>query len=410
MKSKKNIYELIFLSLIFFYISVIFFTAQGTQNYDSWLLYINLANTYGIIDGYSFRVDTYPPLSTLIMKVFYDMLSFLNFEIFFIIKFVVIFFFYLSLLTIYFYSKSVLLSVFFIITFLISVMGMIDLDIVFAFFLILSLIALKKKNILLFSIFYCISILIKWQPITIFPFLALYISEFNFSHLKLFKNLSFNKLFNLKNIMISSLVVFTFIIIFSLTYGFLPVAKSFNAAISHNLTSGNALNFNWIITWILTVSDGSYSEQIIFRRINSESPYYVYLGSLIFFIILIFLIFSFAKKENRNIEDVYYYCALAFFALFTFNKGVHQNHLFTSALLFFLLAIENKKFLLHAVITSGIFNFNLIIFYGINGSGSQGRMTPVYGIFDVSLIIASLNIFCFIYTFYLFLRKKHFLN
>ena len=41
-----------------------------------------------------------------------------------------------------------------------------------------------------------------------------------------------------------------------------------------NTTSGNALNFNWIITWILTVSDGSYSEQIIFRRINSESPYY----------------------------------------------------------------------------------------------------------------------------------------
>ena len=66
--------------------------------------------------------------------------------------------------------------------------------------------------------------------------------------------------------MISSSVVFTFIIIFSLTYGFLPVAKSFNAAISHNFTSGNALNFNWIITWILTVSDGSYSEQIIFLK------------------------------------------------------------------------------------------------------------------------------------------------
>ena len=411
MKFNKCINEIILLNIVFFYVSIIFFSAEGTQNYDSWVLYIDLANTHGIIDGYSFRVDTYPPLSTLVLKIFYDFLTIFDLKIFFIIKTVVTFFFYVSLITIYFYSRNVLLSIFFILTFLISAMGMMDLDIIFAFFLILSFIALKKKNILIFSIFYCISILIKWQPITIFPFLALYISEFNLAHYKAIKNLNLSKLLNFKNIIKASSVVFIFILVFSLTYGFLPIAKSFNVAINHSFTSGNALNFNWIITWILSVSDGSYSEQIIFRRITSDSPYYVYLGSIIFFIIFFYLLFSFAKKENRNIQDIYYFCALAFFALFIFNKGVHQNHLFTAALLFFLLAIENRKFLLHAVITSGIFNLNLITFYGINGTGSQGRMTTVYGIFDLSLILAFLNIVCFIYTFSLFLRKKtNFIN
>ena len=406
MKFSKSVKEIIFLNIIFFYVALIFFNSKGTHNYDAWVFYINQANTYGIIDGYSLTFgNTYPPFSALILKLFYNFLNIFDIKIFSIIKTAVTFFFYFSVISIYLYSKNILLSIFFIFSFLVSSMGMIDLDIICAFFLILSMIALKKKNIYIFSFFYCIAILIKWQPIVIFPFLAIYISEFNFFKINQIKNSNLNGILNLRNVIQATSIVFVFILICSLTYGFLPLAKSFYVALKHTYISGNALNFNWLITWIIQVSDGSFTDRITYRKINSESPFYVYLGSMIFFTTYFFLVFSFAKKKNRKIEDFYYYCAIALFAQFIFNKGEHQNHLFTSALFFLLLTIENKKFLIHSIITSVIFNFNLISFYGIDGQA--GRMTPAFRIFDFSLILALLNVLFFIYIFFLFLKKKY---
>ena len=406
MKLSKSVKELIFLNIVFFYIALIFFNSKGTHNYDVWVFYLYQANAYGIIDGYSLtHGNTYPPFSALILKLFYNFLNIFDFKIFTIIKATVTIFFYLSIISVYLYSKNIFLSIFFIFSFLISSMGMLDLDIICGLFLILSLIALKKNNIFLFSILYCISILTKWQPIVIFPFIAIYISELNFNKINEIKNKNFNNVLNLRNLAQATSVVFLFILICSLTYGFLPIAKSFYVALKHTMISGNALNFNWLITWIIQLSDGTFVDRIIYRKITSESPLYVYLGSIVFFTIFFFLIFSFANKKNRKIEDTYYYCAIALFAQFIFNKGEHQNHLFTSALFFLLLAIENKKFLIHSIITSIIFNLNLITFYGIDGHGS--RMTPALGIFDFSIILALLNVLCFIYIFFLFFKKKY---
>ena len=64
--------------------------------------------------------------------------------------------------------------------------------------LILALISLKKKKLVWFSVYYCLSVLTKWQPIVIFPFLFIYISEFSGERLS---NLSIrNLLASLKSI------------------------------------------------------------------------------------------------------------------------------------------------------------------------------------------------------------------
>ena len=163
MKLSKSLKELIFLNIVFFYIALIFFNSKGTHNYDVWVFYLYQANAYGIIDGYSLtHGNTYPPFSALILKLFYNFLNIFDFKIFTIIKATVTFFFYLSIISVYLYSKNIFLSIFFIFSFLISSMGMLDLDIICGLFLILSLIALKKNNIFLFSILYCISILTKF--------------------------------------------------------------------------------------------------------------------------------------------------------------------------------------------------------------------------------------------------------
>ena len=140
---------------------------------------------------------------------------------------------------------------------------MIDLDIFYALFLIVAFIALKKKKIILFSIFYCISILTKWQPIVIVPFFIIYISELNIKNFSIESIIDSLKSLNFQNLLKSFLVVIIFVSVCSITYGFLPIAKSFYVSLNHNYLSGNALNFNWIITWLLQLAENkSYNGQI----------------------------------------------------------------------------------------------------------------------------------------------------
>ena len=93
--------EIFLLSIIFFYIGLIFINVPGTQNYNAWVYYIELANNNGIIGGYAARVDTYPPLSVLILKIFYNIFSSLGLEAFIAIKISTFFIFYITSLIIY---------------------------------------------------------------------------------------------------------------------------------------------------------------------------------------------------------------------------------------------------------------------------------------------------------------------
>ena len=146
METTKKIKELSFLSIVIFYLSLVFFSAEGTQNYNAWVYYLDLSNSFGITAGYAERVDTYPPFSHLIIKLFYNFFSLFGLEVFSIIKISIIFFLYTSSLIIYFYSKSLKIAIFFIFSYVVCTLGSIDLDIFYALFLILAFIALKKKK------------------------------------------------------------------------------------------------------------------------------------------------------------------------------------------------------------------------------------------------------------------------
>ena len=400
METTKKIKELSFLSIVIFYLSLVFFSAEGTQNYLAWVYYLDLANAFGITDGYAYRVDTYPPFSHLILKLFYNFFSLLGLEVFSIIKISMIFFLYTSSLIIYFYSKSLKIAIFFIFSYVVCTLGSIDLDIFYGLFLILAFIALKKEKIILFSIFYCISILMKWQPIILAPFLMIYIAEVNIKSFSIKSFIDAFKSLNFQNLLKSFLVVLIFVLICFVTYGFLPIVKSFYVSLNHNYLSGNALNFNWFITWLLQLVEGrSYEGRILFTKIYSHYPNYVYLGTVIFFLIYFSILLIFSFKKRRNIEDLYFFCALAFFAVFIFNKGAHSNHLFGATLLFILLFIENRKWIFHAITTVMISNANIIMFYGINGSGK--RLGVINNSFDLTLILTILNVFYFLYLLYL---------
>lgn len=387
---KKN--EFFILIILLFYISIIFIKSQGTHNTEHWIEWIEYSNKFGIIEGYKYKVTTYPPLSTLILKFFYNLLSFFNPNItnFYTVKFSIFFFFFLSTFIIYFYASNFKITIFYIFTFLISSIGLNDLDIIFATFLILSFIFLKKNNLFFFTIFYGCSVLIKWQPIILAPLLLIYISKYKITD-------EIN-LINIKNYLINikyCIIAFFFLcIIFFGNYGFLPIIKSFYVSITHNYISGNALNFYWLITWFLKTYDSINYAPIIdgrmnWEKINSKNTI-IYSGQILFLLTYIYLLLNFLFLKKRNLTNILLFCAVISFSYFIFNKGVHQNHLFLSALLFILVYIESNKFFTNMLITSIIFNMNLFIFYGPTGTLVVDRV--INKSFDLTLIISILNI------------------
>lgn len=392
-KKKK---EFSFLLLFFFYISIIFFNSQGTHNTESWIEWVEYANKYGILEGYKYKVTTYPPLSVLILKFFYNLTSFFknDIEIFYAIKISIFFFFLLSSIIIYFYSSNIKIAIFYILTFLISSIGLNDLDVFFATFLIISFFFLKKKNLFLFTLFYGFSVLSKWQPIIIAPILLIYITKYKINKKINLINIK-NYFLNVKNCI---LAFFFLCLIFFGTYGFLPIIKSLYVSINHNYLSGNALNYNWIVTWFLKTYDATTYGPIIDGRITYtkilSKNILIYSGQILFISTYIYLILNFLLLKKRDITNLLLFCATVSFSYFIFNKGVHQNHLFLSVFLFILAYNENSKFFTYMLLTAIIFNMNLFIFYGPTGVGVIE--TVINKSFDLSIAISILNIFILI--------------
>jgi hypothetical protein len=403
---KKKTNEFFLLIILFFYISIIFIKSQGTDNTNSWIEWIEYANKFGIIEGYKYKVTTYPPFSTLILKSFYNLLFFFNsnITIFYAVKFTIFFFLFLSTFIIYFYTSNFQITIFYFLTFLISSVGLNDLDILFGTFLILSFIFLKKNNLFFFTLFYGCSVLTKWQPIIIAPIILVYISKYNITNKLNFINVK-KYFFNIR----SCIIPFFFLCIFFFgTYGFLPIIKSLYVSIDHNYVSGNALNYNWIVTWLLKTYDTINYSPIIDGRMNwtkiRSKNILIYTGQILFILTYIYLLLTFLFLKKKNLADLLLFCAIVSFSYFILNKGVHQNHLFMSALLFILAYTENKKFFTYMIITSIIFNMNLFIFYGPTGTEVIDRV--ISKSFDLTIFTSILNIF-FLINLILCLKTKY---
>jgi hypothetical protein len=130
----------------------------------------------------------------------------------------------------------------------------------------------------------------------------------------------------------------------------------------------------------------------------------IYTGQILFILTYVYLLLTFLFLKKKNLGDLLLFCATVSFSYFILNKGVHQNHLFMSALLFILAYIENRKFFTYMIITSIIFNMNLFIFYGSTGTEVIDRV--ISKSFDLTIFTSILNIF-FLINLILCLKTKY---
>ncbi len=260
-------------------------------------------------------------------------------------------------------------------------------DIYFVPTLILSLWAIKERNMKLFTIFYSISCLIKWQPIIIAPFILLYI--LNIQKIAEWKKIDFKGItFNV----LSPLIIIV-IITFSL-FG-MPFLRSFASAVTEPYLSGNALNFGWIMTYLLHVFFSDKFGYLIAGEahyIMTMSLKLMLIPKLLFFVSYVTAFLAFFKKE-KSFENLIHYSLIGFLAYFIFNTGVHENHLFISTILAVILCFLNREHLMTSVFIVIMSNLNLFIFYGIDGKGLT--FSRVVGV-DMTLLFSLLNVVFFL--------------
>jgi len=109
-------------------------------------------------------------------------------------------------------------------------------------------------------------------------------------------------------------------------------------------------------------------------------------------------------RRHKTFENLLLFSLLGYWAYFTLNTGVHENHLFIGMILAILLAWQNRKHLLTMLMVIMIENINLIVFNGLDGV--ENEFSRVVSGVDTALLIAIFNVLTFAayWVFYTFLQ------
>jgi hypothetical protein len=161
----------------------------------------------------------------------------------------------------------------------------------------------------------------------------------------------------------------------------------------HAFLSAYALNLGWLQTWALHLIQPDKYGALQNGEIDiflTREPIVVWPDKILFYVSYCAILFAFAR-QTKTFERLLVYSILGYMAYFTFNTGVHENHLFLVCCLSWMLAFANTDHLLRSINLSIAANANLFLFYGIYGE----RLQRVIAGFDITVLVAVANICLF---------------
>jgi hypothetical protein len=190
----------------------------------------------------------------------------------------------------------------------------------------------------------------------------------------------------------SFLLGFSILPIFTILYiGWQPILLSLARALNHKFLSGNALNLPWILG-LLDTSQFYGSQEIKYLMQNQVHMYVLILCRVIFLLSWILLLKRY-WFSLRTYEDLILSSVLGTIFYFSFNLGVHENHLFIAAILSLMgfWIIPNQRLTFFTIILMS--ELNLILFYGLTGKALASR--NFIGV-DLSIPLSMVFIFALI--------------
>lgn len=360
--------------------------SPGTGDYLYWIKWLNLIRENGVSLAFAKMNDNYPPLILLIIN-FFEFISMGRLSDFQIIKLSIVIMFLISLAMLYLWHSSVLETILFAFALCLNSLYLGYVDIYIVPFIIGAFWCLSEsKNVYAVCLF-IISFMIKWQPLIIMPFIMIYLLDIDSRNVKLFDHFKASK-FALVSILVLLPICFYF--------GFNEIRSSFMAATRHDFLSANALNVNWIATWIVRLCspevfgglDGGHVRYI------QTSNFHLRIGRVIFFAVYLYTLLKFFKS-SKTIRNLYIHAIIGYISYFILNVGVHENHLFLAVVLSFLLVHEDVAWVRVATFVAITQIVNLYLFYGISGRGMGNRL--IFNYLDATVVFSFCNLIGFIY-------------
>jgi len=372
--------------------------SPGASDVVVWIEWLHNTDTRGIVAGYEAGHEMYPPLSSVILFIVAKVSRLFQVDVFLGFKLSVAAFLLLTSFAFFKWTGSLLITTLLQLVLILNSTVLGYIDIYFAPALVLSLWALQARNLPLFTVLFSTACLIKWQPIIIAPFALIYI--LNVKGIDDWKQIDFKGL--TKSVLLPLLLLL--LVILSI-FGLEPV-RAFGRALAEDDLSGGGLNFNWVLTHLLhTFSPETFGGFIEghWGVILTRDLRVIALPMLMFFASYAVTSVALLRRE-KTFENVILYSLIGYLAYFTFNTGVHENHLFVASILVAVLLWIDRNYLLTFVIWSLAANINLFIFYGVDGKGLS--FSRVVGL-DVAVLFSVLNVLLFIMFFAAAIRKRN---
>ena len=390
--SEINFWPFVLLALALLSCSLI--NSPGTIDVHTWVRWTQDYLNHGPFAGYAHNKTDYPPLMVFIFYGFAKGFALFGIESFFAIKFAILFFALLASSLVFYWSKNYALTALFHLSFIINSVCLGYADVILASFLIFALMQLHKGKLVLFAFAFSLAIFIKWQALIILPFPVLYIFFLNKNRQGLLQNL--------KATLIPFLIVSAAVIS---AFGFNQVYGAFTWAFHHLWLSGYALNIHWVITFLYQAFSpelfgGLNNGEISYIGTN-EIPAPFLLAKLIFAIGFFYVLFVFARMKT-GFENLLVFSLAGYLLYFTFNTGVHENHLFLALVLAIMLSALNTAYLSLTLYIALALNINMLFFYGIDGRFHFPRV--IQNTLDPTLVFALLNTVLFSYACYFLVR------
>jgi len=378
-------------------IGLAFLNAYGTEDRGRWIIYIDLARKHGLFGTYPFAVfnniaggsTDYPPLSIMFLAGLSRVADHFRLTDFTTLKLSLIPFTLACAYVVAAWHEGRQGRLFGVAMFALLTLNALLLayiDVYFLMFFLIALYCLERGWFGTAALMFVISVLVKWQPIILLPFVILY----------LWPRCTFRGLVRFAP---------AILLLFAALAGYgSAMAHAFISGMQEPTLSGRALNFNWLVTaraelhWPgYALPDGEHVKTMnlaLMQRhfLPDRLRYYLIaldLSSALRYVCygVAFLYFLLSKRE---FTDFLRASTIAFFAYCTFGMAVHESHSLLPAVLALCWFAVDRTRWLEAIVLAGIFNLNLLIFYGIDGDG-PGFSTIVFN-HDVTIWLAAFDV------------------
>ena len=366
-------------------LALLLLNSPGTSDMGIWLTWSDNLERLGLVRGFAANHADYPPLTSAILLGAVRLGELVDVRPFAAIKLSILTFLGLTCLACWRWTKDMRVTAALFLALLLNSALLAYVDIYLAPALVLGLWALKEKRLELFSLCFGAACLTKWQPLIIAPFLLVYIlgQKQGSTGLRLAR---------------AALPAAGLLGLACLVFDLGPLWLAFKASLSHTYLSGNALNANWILTHLLRAFSPETFGGLVEGRadlIITGDLRLTLAPRLLFGLSYAAALGVFIWRRAKTFENTLRYALMGFLAYFTFNVGVHENHLFVAAILAILLAWRTPARWAEALLVALIFNINMYTFYGSSGPGLEFERVIFHRV-DMALLLAIFNVGFFV--------------